>query len=300
VSAHLRQVWAAVIADMASYFDKVVEDLWLTPWIDDGVHIALDPFTWKLLPVESVSVHGLNATQTVLDQSLVDEYVANPERKSDGGDLPWVVFYKGEGWVLDGHHRVVAIIQQEGSTILAHVMRLNSVMGAVEIENQQLKMFSGKPAWEMTESEFRALESSLVYHSTSFEADYQRLLTEGVRMANVPNNLARQRYESGDYAEFAPGAGVGRGLYVSRPLYHVFGYGRYVVGIEVSMSDLDFPPESDYHRQYGTLESALNSHNGAMIVNDIPASRVHSMAERFTHEVSDAWQFVIDPRWTKR
>ena len=158
---------------------------------------------------------------------------------------------------------------------------------------------AGKPVWEMIEAEFRALEPRLVYHATTYERDLNTLLTEGVRMSNVPNNLARQRYESGEYAEFAPGAGAGRGLYVARPLYQVFGFGGWVVGIEVGPNDLDFPPEASYERQYGTIDQALNSVSGAIIVRDIPASKVHQMnRRRFTHYVNDPYEFSMDQRWS--
>ena len=163
-----------------------------------------------------------------------------------------------------------------------------------------LKMFASKPVWDMSESEFRSMESRLVYHATSYEADYQTLLTQGVRISNVPMNLARQRYLKGEYAEFSPGAGVGMGLYVSGNVYNTLGYGRYVVAIEVDRSDLDIPPESEYHRQYGTIETALQDHNGAIIVKDISSSRVHAVAERFTHQFTDAWAGANDPRWTKK
>lgn len=142
------------------------------------------------------------------------------------------------------------------------------------------KTAAGKPFAEMDESEFRS--KKWVYHGTRDAGDLQTLLNQGVRMANVPRNLARMRYEKGEYAEFAPGAGAGHGLYVGN-FYEAQQYGNKVVAIEVHPGDLSLPPESEGW----SIEEALNHANGALISKDIPASRVHLVADGFKTHSND-------------
>lgn len=144
---------------------------------------------------------------------------------------------------------------------------------------------AGRPLSEMTEQEFRSMR--VVYHGTSSNGDLDTLLTEGVRMSNVPMNVGRQRFQKGEYAEFQPGAGVGMGLYVSGGAYTASEYGRHVVAIEVTDDDLAVPPEST---SPDGLPGALRDHNGAMIVRDVPASRVHLVARDLQRYITgDPW-----------
>lgn len=122
----------------------------------------------------------------------------------------------------------------------------------------------------------RALGPQFVFHATSYREDRDRMLREGVRMDNVPNNLGRQRYEAGEQSEYAPGAGVGRGTYVGGDAWRVTGYGRHLLGIEVHPEkELAVPPESTVPTR--TVEHALRDNNGAMIVRDVPPERVHDL-----------------------
>lgn len=146
---------------------------------------------------------------------------------------------------------------------------------------------AGKSLKEMTKDEFSRLR--VVYHGTSNPADVDKLLTQGVKMSNVPNNIGRQRFERGEYAEYQPGAGVGRGLYVTSSAYTASDYGRHVVAIEVTDADLAVPPESTVPG--GSVAEALKDYNGAMIVRDIPASKVHLVAKNLTHYITeDVWE----------
>jgi hypothetical protein len=42
---------------------------------------------------------------------------------TDGDDFPWVVEYRGERYVLDGHHRTVVAIDNN-APLPAHIMRV--------------------------------------------------------------------------------------------------------------------------------------------------------------------------------
>ena len=157
----------------------------------------------------------------------------------------------------------------------------------MEIIRQQWKTAAGKSLKEMTKDEFARLR--VVYHGTSNPADIDKLLAQGVKMSNVPNNIGRQRFERGEYAEYQPGAGVGRGLYVTSSAYTASDYGRHVVAIEVVDADLAVPPESTVPG--GSVAEALKDYNGAMIVRDIPASKVHLVAKGLTHYITeDVWE----------
>lgn len=149
------------------------------------------------------------------------------------------------------------------------------------------KTAAGKSLKEMTKDEFARLR--VVYHGTSNPADIDKLLAQGVKMSNVPNNIGRQRFERGEYAEYQPGAGVGRGLYVTSSAYTASDYGRHVIAIEVVDADLAVPPESTVPG--GSVAEALKDYNGAMIVRDIPASKVHLVAKGLTHYITeDVWE----------
>jgi hypothetical protein len=114
-----------VAAKATDYFAGAVSEPWLTPWVEDGRHIALDPQTWSRVPVQSVSPHGMYATQNRILKKHLDRLRKGGQ--PEGGDLPWVVHYKGQHWVLDGHHRVALAVEQGAPSIRAHVMELSHV-----------------------------------------------------------------------------------------------------------------------------------------------------------------------------
>jgi hypothetical protein len=149
-----------------------------------------------------------------------------------------------------------------------------------------LKKKAGKSLKDMSRSEFS--EMRVVYHGTSDRRDLDTLLEDGVKMSNTPMNISRQRYQKGEYAEYQPGAGIGMGLYVSGSAYTASEYGRHVIAIEVTDADLAVPPESTVPG--GTVAEALKDHNGAIIIRDIAASKVHLVAKDLERYIlGDVW-----------
>jgi hypothetical protein len=103
-----------------------------------------------------------------------------------------------------------------------------------------------------------------VYHA----GNDPEAFTHGVRMGNVPQNLARRRYAAGEYAEFAPGAGLGQGTYVGNEPYNISSFGHHQWAFSVPMSHLENPPEA---RDYGSVERNLSSAagTGALLTHDL-------------------------------
>lgn len=153
-----------------------------------------------------------------------------------------------------------------------------------------------KGLWELTPDQYAARR--WVFHGTSRSEDLETLLREGVQMANVPQNPARQRYQRGEYAEYAPGAGVGQGLYVSGSAYTASEYGRHVVAIEIhSDAELALPPESNAR----DLADAWKDHNGVLVVRDIPADRVFLVGRYLTRYITgDPYQTAVELSKTSR
>lgn len=129
-----------------------------------------------------------------------------------------------------------------------------------------------------------------VYHASSSPD----VFAEGVRMENVPRNLARMRFEAGEYAEFAPGAGLGRGTYVGGEAHHVSGYGRFLHALSVPTSHLAVPPEANDYKP-DDVEYHLNRDTvGALVTKDVepehvvPMGRIRtsSMTGHETHQLN--------------
>ncbi|HEY2200779.1 MAG TPA: hypothetical protein VGH56_02740, partial [Solirubrobacteraceae bacterium] len=68
----------------------------------------------------------------------------------------------------------------------------------------------------------------LVFHGTERE-DATNFIQNGVDPADKPLSLGAQRYAAGEYAEFAPGAGLGQGLSVAGSPNEASGYGHYML-----------------------------------------------------------------------
>jgi hypothetical protein len=106
-----------------------------------------------------------------------------------------------------------------------------------------------------------------VFHATGDKATADSMMSDGLRLADLPQNLARQRYAAGEYAEFAPGAGTGQGTYVGGHAAAVEGYGRNVIAMRVQKRDLVKPPEAT-----GTLGQALADATVGAMVRDVNPS----------------------------
>lgn len=91
-----------------------------------------------------------------------------------------------------------------------------------------------------------------VWHATD-DATAKQLAEKGINPSEKPMNLARQRYEQGGYAEYAPGRGLSGGTYVAATPQDVSGYGTNMLGIRVRLGDLGVSPE----------QQALGVNNGA-------------------------------------
>ena len=121
-----------------------------------------------------------------------------------------------------------------------------------------------------------------VYHASE-RAD---AFKEGVLMANVPQHLARQRFASGTPVEFAPGAGLGQGVYVSGSAQGAEGYGHFMHAFAVPTEHLQVPPELarggegyrpddvEYH-----LDPKRGSGGEALLTHDVERAHVVDMGK---------------------
>ncbi|WP_156250942.1 hypothetical protein [Pseudactinotalea terrae] len=109
--------------DIDDYFDGGVNDYPDVPWVQAGTHITLWEGDWAQLPVEPVPLAGMRRTQRRVLAKHVARHLTGSE--PEGGDLPWVVIYEGNRWVLDGHHRVVAALDRGETDIEAHLLDLD-------------------------------------------------------------------------------------------------------------------------------------------------------------------------------
>ena len=126
---------------------------------------------------------------------------------------------------------------------------------------------AGKPYWAMSKDEYEAAPGPgrrWVYHAS----EDPHAFDDGVHMDRVPNNLARQRYEHGEHAEYAPGNGLGRGVYVGGEAHGVDGYGHFLHAFKVPTSHLAVPPEAQGYRP-DDIEHHLKDHNGALLTHDV-------------------------------
>jgi len=129
-----------------------------------------------------------------------------------------------------------------------------------------------------------------VYHAGE-RADQ---FAKGVRMENVPRNLARMRYEAGEHAEYAPGAGIGKGTYVSGEAWQASGYGHHMFAISVPHGSLSVPPESqgykpedvEFHLHKDTVGALLTHDVGPEHVVHMGRVRSSSMTGHETHQAN--------------
>ena len=130
--------------------------------------------------------------------------------------------------------------------------------------------------------EFAALPDDalvVVYHATT-QAKAKEITEGGLKITDKPMTLPRRRYEAGEYAEFAPGAGISGGTYVSGNLYNVEGYGNSILAMKVPKGSLKVPPEG----RDRPLDMILMDHDGAVVTTDVPASNIINLyPERRTH-----------------
>ena len=130
--------------------------------------------------------------------------------------------------------------------------------------------------------EFAALPDDalvMVYHATT-QVKAKEIAEGGLKIGDKPMTLPRRRYEAGEYAEFAPGAGISGGTYVSGNLYNVEGYGNSILAMKVPKGSLKVPPEG----RDRPLDMILMDHDGAVVTADVPASNIINLyPEHRTH-----------------
>jgi mRNA-degrading endonuclease RelE of RelBE toxin-antitoxin system len=143
---------------------------------------------------------------------------------------------------------------------------------------------------DLTRAEFDS--KRWLYHGTNNRGDLEKLLIQGIRISNVPMNLNRRRWQSGDLEGifFQPGVGVGMGLYVSASYYQAQQFGRNIVAIEWLPGDrVEIPPEHSGDPLY-KLEWALKDADGALLASDVPASRVYLVKRDSKFYDNDPWE----------
>lgn len=142
---------------------------------------------------------------------------------------------------------------------------------------------------EMSKDEYEASAGEgrrWVYHATSRPEHF----AEGVKMANVPQHMQRQRYQkllAGEDVDvtFAPGAGLGQGTYVSGEHWQATGYGHHMLAISIPHEGhLEVPPEARDYRPDDVNFHLNQDQVGALLTKDVGPEHVHSMG-RITHSV---------------
>jgi len=109
-----------------------------------------------------------------------------------------------------------------------------------------------------------------VYHASEDPEAFK----EGVRMENVPQNLARRRYSAGEPSEYAPGRGIGQGTYVGSQPHEVEGYGHWMHQFAVPMHHLEVPPESKGYKPEDVEYHLSHGGTGALLTRDVPREHV--------------------------
>ena len=128
------------------------------------------------------------------------------------------------------------------------------------------------------------LGDTTVYHATDREtADF--VLENGFIQQMKPWTLASERYSAGEYAEFAPGAGVERGVYVGAGPSIVSGFGPVVLELKVPYEWLEVPAELT-SLGHDSPSGALWTEHGAVIKRSVHPYmiREYGLEDREEHE----------------
>ena len=98
---------------------------------------------FKSLPVVPVELDKLVVTQHIINKQRVSEMMEVLPK--DGGKPISAVRYKGETYILDGHHRVVAVDKRGDTVINAHLLKLDDKMQRVQKWGMVLKFDPSQP-----------------------------------------------------------------------------------------------------------------------------------------------------------
>lgn len=141
-----------------------------------------------------------------------------------------------------------------------------------EAEFRAMSLDYRKPGFTLDGKPIEKDTPLLVYHAT--EPDAQQLLSKyGFNPEDKPQNLARSRYEAGEYAEFAPGAGLERGLYVTGHPNDASGYGHRMLALVVRAGALSAPVEGGYT---DPLKALMSQGAGAVLKNPVPPGNIRN------------------------
>ena len=110
--------------DIDRYFDGGVDSVVVAPWAQANIYPSYYDGHWRDLPVVDVDPRGMRRTQKRIFKKHLLRTAAGGE--SDGGDIPWVVVFGGEAYVIDGHHRVAHAVHNGRPTIPVHIVDLDS------------------------------------------------------------------------------------------------------------------------------------------------------------------------------
>ena len=112
------------------------------------------------------------------------------------------------------------------------------------------------------------METVTVHHATT-QKDAEAFKRDGVIPQLKPWTLASRRYAEGEEAEFAPGKGLERGIYVGDK-QTATSFGEVTIDIEIPVAWLELPVESTAD----TPQNAIKDEMGAVIKRAIPPEAI--------------------------
>ena len=164
-----------------------------------------------------------------------------------------------------------------------------------KVEKPAAEPETGKKPWEMTKKEFVSKNPHVwhegyskesrsgafdklsndaevwVYHATD-NATADAFLANGIKISDKPRTLTREQFKAGEGTHFAPGKGLGEGLYVGSDPLNVDGYGRRVLAIKVKKGDIQISPEQSMLGEKSVGEAL--SLSDASVISDIAPSQI--------------------------
>lgn len=109
--------------DIDRYFDGGVSSIVDAPWARANIFPTYYDGHWRAMPVVDLDPRGLRRTQNRIFKKHLLRTAAGAE--SDGGDVPWIVVFHGQPYVIDGHHRVAHAVHNGRQTIRVHIVDLD-------------------------------------------------------------------------------------------------------------------------------------------------------------------------------
>jgi hypothetical protein len=102
--------------DIGRYFAGGTNDIIPAPWGHEDRWPPYAPDAWQRIDVVEMSPVGMMRTQRRLTKKGVEKHAQGGD--ADGGDQhPWIIRYRGENWVFDGHHRIANAVQNGDESI---------------------------------------------------------------------------------------------------------------------------------------------------------------------------------------